>query len=138
MSDLAVLIPARNEMFLARTIAEVLAHAEGDIQVLAGLDGAWAAPPIADDPRVVLLHVSESVGQRAMTNQLCRLTSAKYVMKLDAHCALDQGFDRKLLADMRDDWTMAPMMRNLHAFDWVCPNGHRRYQGPSGPLSGMR
>jgi hypothetical protein len=23
-------------------------------------------------------------------------------------------------------------MRNLHVFDWVCKNGHRRYQGPSG------
>jgi hypothetical protein len=132
MPELAVLIPARNEMFLARTIADVLAHAETEIQVLVGLDGAWADPPIADDPRVVILHVSESIGQRAMTNQLCRLTSAKYVMKLDAHCALDQGFDRKLLADMRDDWAMAPTMRNLHAFDWVCPNRHRRYQGPSG------
>jgi hypothetical protein len=24
-------------------------------------------------------------------------------------------------------------MRNLHAFNWVCENGHTRYQGPSGP-----
>jgi hypothetical protein len=26
-----------------------------------------------------------------------------------------------------------PVMRNLHAFNWVCPDGHTRYQGPSGP-----
>src|SRR4030065_2382717 len=53
-------------------------------------------------------------------------------MKVDAHCAFDQGFDVKMIADMQDDWTMLPVMRNLHAFDWVCPDGHRRYQSPSG------
>jgi hypothetical protein len=56
-------------------------------------------------------------------------------MKVDAHCAFDKGFDVKMMADMQDDWTMAPLMRNLHAFDWVCSNGHRRYQGPSGPCT---
>ena len=59
--------------------------------------------------------------------------AGKYVMKVDAHCAFAQGFDRIMLEDMQDDITMAPLMRNLHAFDWVCPDGHRRYQGPSGP-----
>jgi hypothetical protein len=44
-----------------------------------------------------------------------------------------QGFDRIMIGDMRDDWTMVPIMRNLWAFDWVCPIGHRRYQSPSGP-----
>jgi hypothetical protein len=36
------------------------------------------------------------------------------------------------MEDMQDDWTMVPKMYNLHAFDWVCKNGHRRYQGPEG------
>jgi hypothetical protein len=54
-------------------------------------------------------------------------------MKCDAHCAFDKGFDVKMLKEMHDDWTMAPLMKNLHVFDWVCPDGHRRYQGPTGP-----
>ena len=45
---------------------------------------------------------------------------------------LIKGFDMKIMVDMKDDWTMVPIMRNLHAFDWVCPDGHRRYQSPSG------
>jgi hypothetical protein len=53
-------------------------------------------------------------------------------MKVDAHCAFDQGFDRKMIEKMEDDITMIPVMRNLHAFDWVCPDGHKRYQSPSG------
>ena len=133
MAKLSILIPARNEEFLARTIEDILSNIEGDTEILVGLDGAWANPPIKDDPRVTIVHVSESIGQRAMTNQLCKLSTAKYVLKCDAHCAFDKGFDVKMMADMQDDWTMVPVMRNLHAFDWVCPDGHRRYQSPSGP-----
>ncbi len=131
--DLSIIIPARNEMFLARTIDSILENIEGKTEVIAGLDGTWANPSIKDDPRVTILHVSESIGQRAMGNQLAALSKAKYVAKCDAHCAFDKGFDVKLMADMQDDWTMVPTMRNLWAFDWVCPDGHRRYQSPSGP-----
>ena len=130
--DLSILIPARNEMFLSKTVEDLLTNIEGDTEIIVGLDGLWADPPISDHPKVKIYHVSESIGQRAMTNELCKLSKAKYVMKVDAHCAFDKGFDVKLMADMQDDWTVCPLMRNLHAFDWVCPEGHRRYQGPSG------
>lgn len=129
---LSILIPARNEEFLSRTIQDILEKIEDETEIIVGLDGLWAEPPIADNPKVTILHVSEPLGQRAMTNQLCRLSKAKYVMKVDAHCSFDKGFDRKMIESMQDDWTMAPIMRNLHAFNWVCPDGHTRYQGPSG------
>lgn len=78
--------------------------------------------------------MNKPIGQRAATNLAARLSSAKYVMKCDAHCAFGPGFDAIMMADMQDDWTMVPKMYNLHAFDWVCGAcGHSRYQGPSGP-----
>ena len=136
MTDLAILIPARNEMFLKRTIADILEHSEADTEVIAVLDGAWAEPPIPDDERVTILYHPVSVGQRAATNnaaKLARLRGIPWVMKCDAHCSFGQGFDRILLEDIEPDVTIVPAMKNLHAFDWVCANGHRRYQGPSGP-----
>ncbi len=135
MADLSILIPARNEMFLARTIEDILKNMRGDTEIIAVLDGAWADPGVIDHERVTLVHNQESIGQRAATNQAARLSTAKYVMKCDAHCAFDEGFDVKLMNEMHDDWTMIPLMRNLHAFDWVCPDGHRRYQSPSGPCT---
>ena len=132
MTDLSILIPARNEMFLKNTIEDILAYMEGDTEIIAVLDGAWADPPIHDHPRVRLVYHPVSIGQRAATNEAARLAQGKYLLKVDAHCAFDRGFDVKLMADMQPDWTMTPIMRNLHAFDWVCPEGHRRYQGPSG------
>lgn len=118
--DLAILIPARNEMFIAHTVKRLFETMRGNTQVLVGLDGQWAYPAIEDDPRLTVVFFPESIGQRAATNQLCRLTDATYVMKLDAHCEMDEGFDVKLLADMRPNMTVLPAMRNLHAFDWVC------------------
>ncbi|HET7099033.1 MAG TPA: glycosyltransferase [Patescibacteria group bacterium] len=131
--DLSILIPSRNEMFLGKTIENLLENIEGNTEIIAVLDGAWAEPRIPDNDRVSLIYNSESIGQRAATNQACKLSHAKYVMKVDAHCSFDKGFDVKMIAEMHDDWTMVPLMKNLHAFDWVCESGHRRYQGPSGP-----
>ncbi len=135
MYDLSILIPARNEIFLRKTIEDILENKRGNTQVIAILDGYWPEPPIVDHQDVILIHNSVSVGQRAATNQGARVShpSTKYLMKVDAHCAFAPGFDTIMLEDMQDDITMVPVMRNLHAFNWVCPNGHSRYQGPSGP-----
>ena len=124
-------------MFLARTIEDILTNIEGDTEIIAILDGCWADPPIPQHERVTVIHNPESIGQRAATNQAAKLSKAKYLMKCDAHCAFDKGFDIKMMKEMHDDWTMAPLMKNLHAFDWVCPDGHRRYQGPSGPCKAL-
>lgn len=122
-------------MFLRETIDDILKHSEEDIEIIAVLDGAWADPEIPVNPKVTLIHHPKSVGQRAATNEAARIARGKYLMKVDAHCSFAQGFDRIMLADMQPDWTMIPVMKNLHAFDWVCPDGHRRYQGPSGPCT---
>lgn len=129
---LSIIIPARNEMFLKNTVEDVLSKIEGNTEVIVGLDGYWPDPPINDHPKLRILHYSEPIGQRAITNQCARLAKSKYIMKVDAHCSFDKGFDVKMMDKMEDDITMVPVMRNLHAFDWVCPDGHRRYQGPSG------
>lgn len=130
--DLSILIPARNEMFLKNTVEDILKNRRGKTEVIVGLDGQWADPGIEDHPDVKILYEPESIGQRAMTNKLCRMSGAKYIIKCDAHCAFDEGFDVKLMEKMQDDYTMVPIMRNLHAFDWKCMKcGHKRYQGPT-------
>lgn len=143
MYDLSVLIPARNEMFLAKTVETILANIRGNTEIIVFLDGNWTNPPIQvdDDPRVTIVYSPVSIGQRAGTNQACRLSQAKYVMKIDAHSSVDEGFDVKMIEAMQqagDDVTMVPMMYNLHAFDWVCAGdsegkrcAHRIYQGPT-------
>jgi glycosyltransferase involved in cell wall biosynthesis len=130
MPDLSVLIPARNEQFLRRTIEDVLMNARADTEIIAVLDGAWAEPPIEDHPRVTIIYHPSPIGQRAAVNEAARLSRAKYIMKLDAHCSVDEGFDVKLMTDCDHDWTVIPRMFNLHVFDWLCQScGSRIYQG---------
>lgn len=130
--SLTITIPARNEEFLSETVSDIIKHKQGDTKIIVVLDGEWPIKPIKDHEDVIIVHHSKSIGQRAATNEAVSMCRSKYVMKVDAHCAFDEGFDVKMVTEMQDNWTMAPLMRNLHAFDWVCPDGHRRYQSPSG------
>lgn len=129
--DLSVIIPARNEEWLVDTVEDLLANMRGDSEVIVILDGYWPNRGIKDDPRVKIIHHTESIGQRAATNEGARLSNAKYVMKIDAHCGVDEGFDVKMIGEMRPDWTMIPRMYNFHVFDWKCMKcGTQWYMGP--------
>ncbi len=126
MADLGILVPARQEEFLQRTIDDVFEHIQGDTEVLVALDN-WDDPPDITVTKGQIIRTSK--GQRGATNELAKLSTAKYVMKLDAHCSMAPGFDVKLMEDMEDDVTIVPAIGNLHAYDWVCENGHRHFQG---------
>lgn len=133
--DLSILIPARNEVFISNTVKDILKNKRGRTQIIVGMDGEWSpGDGVPDHQDVIIVKSPESWGQRGMTNQLARLSDAKYVAKCDAHCVFDEGFDVKLMKAMEghDDWTIVPTMCNLHAFDWVCGKcGERTYQGPT-------
>jgi len=126
MRDLSVLIPAHNEQFLQCTINDILQHREGDTEILVALDN-WSNPPrITNHPRVRV--VTTNRGQRGATNILAGYSNAKYLMKLDAHCSLSQGFDVTMMEDMSEDTTLVPALANLHVYDWVCSQGHKYFQ----------
>lgn len=130
--ELSIIIPARNEEFLARTIEDILNNIEANTEIIAVLDGQWANPPILQNDRVNVIYLGKSLGQRGATNIGAKLSKSKYVMKVDAHCSFDKGFDRKMIEIMQDDWTVVPTMRNLWAFDWKCYHcGWKKYQGPT-------
>jgi glycosyltransferase involved in cell wall biosynthesis len=135
MKDLSILIPARCEMLLVKTIQDILEHIEADTEIIAVLDGEWSEPAIPQHERVNVIYVPEAVGQRAATNLSAKLAKGKYVMKVDAHCSFDQGFDRKMIEAFKEDnVTMIPVMRNLHAYDWKCYScGKKWYQANKPP-----
>ena len=135
MADLSVLIPARNEEWLAHTIRDVLEHTKADTEVIVVLDGAWPEPGLEKHPRVQVIHHAEPIGQRAATNLAARVSNAKYICKLDAHCSVADGFDVALIeaaTELGPDVTQIPAQKNLHVYDVVCDNpdcNWRQYQG---------
>ena len=121
MADLSILIPSRCEMFLLNTIQDALKQSRADTEIIAVLDGEWAHPSVSQHPRVNIFHTGKAVGMRAATHYAARIASGRYLMKVDAHCGFDEGFDQKMLAfhaRVGDDVTSVPIMRNLWAFDW--------------------
>lgn len=136
--DLSILIPARQEEWLSETLEDLLKNIRGNTEIIVVLDGETFPKELPEDDRLTTIKHHKSRGQRASTNDAARVARGTYLMKTDAHTAWSEGFDVKLLEgfkELGDDITQVPIMRNLHVFDWVCPNGHRRYQSPSGPCT---
>lgn len=131
---LSVLIPSRNEEFLVNTIKDLLKNKTKDTEIIVGLDGALSIPSIPDHQDIKVLYFPESIGQRKMTKQLCKLSKACYIAKTDAHCVFDKHFDKKMFEAFEkagDNSVIIPVMRNLWMFDWKCFDcGWKKYQGP--------
>ena len=64
---LSVIVPSRNEEFLRETVADILKNKRGETEVIVGLDGVWANPPITVTEDVKVLYYPVSIGQRAIT-----------------------------------------------------------------------
>lgn len=118
-NKVSVIIPARNEIYLEKTVRNILENAEGDIEVLIALDG-WVPNPqiVIGDERVVFYHFKDAIGHLAATNELAKVAKGKFIMKLDAHCAVGKGFDVILARDCEYDMTMIPRMYNLDVETW--------------------
>ena len=114
----SVIIPAKNEVFLQQTIDDLLAKARGDIEVIAVLDGYWPTPQLRDDDRLVILHRGKSQGMRAGINSAAAVARGEYLMKCDAHCMFDEGFDIKLVKDYQEGWIVIPRRYRLDAENW--------------------
>lgn len=133
--ELSVLIPARHELWLKRTVKDVLDHAKADTEIIIVADGEWPLEQLEQHPRVQIIHYPIAIGQRAAVNQAARVSTATYVMKLDAHCAVADGFDVELIRTAETlgrDVTQIPAQYNLYVFDWVCQAcGARRDNCPT-------
>jgi len=126
--ETSVIIAARCEELLSNTVEDVIENSSDVTEVIVIADGY--EPTVAEHPRVRVVKLDKAIGQRAAVNLGARLSNAKYMMKLDAHCAVDKDFDTKLMADCEPDWTVVPRMKNLHAYDWKCYKcGKKQYQG---------
>ena len=133
--DLSVIISSRNEEFLKRTVEDVLVKKKLNTEVIVVLDGEWSDPPLEDHKDLTIIYHYESIGQRKAINEAVKLSSARYIMKLDAHCIVAEGFDEVLCRygdKLGENVTQIPRMYNLHAFNWKCKKcGNVWYQGPT-------
>jgi hypothetical protein len=120
-SLLTLIIPSRNELFLRQTILDVLAKARGDIRVYAVLDGY--DPPAAEivsDERLTYVRLPSVsyLQKRQAINLVESQTSGTYIMALDAHCMVAEGFDVALTTDYEPHSVVIPRRHRLDAENW--------------------
>lgn len=119
----SVIIPSRNgQPYLQKTVDDLLAKAEGDLEIIVVLDGMWAVPPINNHPKVRIIHhgmVHDNLGMRESINKGVFLSKGEYIMKVDEHTMVDQGFDRKLKEGCADDWVVIPRRKRLLPDNWT-------------------
>jgi len=117
MGKVSIIIPARNEIFLQKTIDDLLEKG-GDVEVIAVLDGYWPEPPLKEDKRLIVLHRGHSMGMRAAINYGAEIASGEWLMKCDAHCMFAEGFDEMLKRETAEDWLAVPRRYSLDAELW--------------------
>ena len=52
----SVVIPARNEQYLQKTVDDVFAKSRGDIEVIVVLENYWPIPSLKDHPKQTIIH----------------------------------------------------------------------------------
>lgn len=117
---LSVIIPHRVPDYLNKTIYDLLQKAKGEIEIIVVCDGVWPAEIIEDD-RVIYIHhgtVHDSPGMRESINKGVSIASGDYLMKIDEHCMVSEGFDVQLISDAQDDWLQVPRRYRLDPDKW--------------------
>lgn len=114
MGTVSVIIPSRSERFLDATIADIQKKFKGPFEIIVTLDGEWAKPL----KRVRYIYNERAKGMRTAINQAVAIAQGKYIMKLDAHCMIDEGIDEKLKAYHHDNWVQAPRRKRFDPKSW--------------------
>lgn len=96
---ISIIIPSVQDPDLERTIADIQAKAQGEIEIIVEID----------EPRK---------GMRARINEGVAKSKGDYILKCDSHCVFDEGFDVKLLANIQDNWVVIPRRYKLDTDKW--------------------
>jgi len=121
MPLVSIVIPTRNEQFLRQTTEDLLAKSRGDIEIIICMDGydpEKDEKSVVDDRRVQYIEKPEAEGMRSGINSCVFEANGDYILKIDGHCLLDDGYDIKLVKDSQPDWVVIPRRKRLDAENW--------------------
>ena len=106
---LSIIIPSRKDKYLQKTIDDIRKNAKGDIEIIAILDGYQDKINGA-----TVIQNGNKRGLRDAVNSAVAISHGSHILKCDAHCMFDEGFDIKLLADIEDGWVVIPRKYKLY------------------------
>ena len=93
---ISIIIAAKKEQYLDKTVEDLRNKARGEIEIIV----------VKDKP------------MRTAINEGVARATGKYILKTDAHCMFDEGFDVKLIAVHQPNWVQIPRRKRLDAEKW--------------------
>ena len=118
MVILSVIIPGRHEPFMQKTIDSLFAASElgSALDVIAVLDGPWMEEPVGDS-RLKIIRIPPK-GMRGAINAGLETATGHFIMKVDAHCAFAQGFDRIMVNKGEEQKLLIPRRWAIDELAW--------------------
>lgn len=114
---LSIIIPSSGDIYLQKTINDVLAKAKGEIEVIVILDGN-KDKDLKKDSRVKEIYLEKVIGMRGAINAGIKASTGDWIMKLDSHCIIGQDFDKIMIENCQEDWLMIPSRYVLDEIEW--------------------
>jgi len=118
MNKVSIIIPSRNERYLTKTVEGIFTKASGNIEIIIVLDGPTSYRLPRKRKNLILIQKSESEGLRKAINDAVAKATGKYLLKTDAHCLFNKGFDKILKKDCKDNWVVIPRYYPLDVIHW--------------------
>lgn len=125
MAQLSVIIPTVNDPALISTVYEVLEKSSTRPEIIVMADGVDVA---IDIPNVRVVRNEKRLGLRGNVNKGMSLASGEWLVKLDDHCMLSDGWDGVLLSAIEKDWIVVPRRYQLDPVRWCI------YEKDSAPI----
>jgi len=110
----SIIIPSRNEIYLNETILDIQKNARGKIEVIVIVEEGKIVPVKG----VKYIYNEKPKGMRTAINQGVAAATGDFIMKTDAHCMFDEGFDVKLSSVHQDNWVQTPRRKRFDAASW--------------------
>ncbi len=115
---ISVIIPSYKDPLLQKTINSLIENAEGEIEIIAVLDGYWPAVQLEDHPCLRIIHHGKSKGMREAINAAVKIARGEYIMRTDEHCMFGPSYDRILTERLEDNWIVYPTRYALDTEKW--------------------
>ena len=117
---LSIIIPGYKDPYLHKTIDSLLENAEGEIEIIAVLDGYWTE--VKDDDRVKVVHLGKNRGMREAINAGVAIAKGEFLMRTDCHSCFGKGYDVILTKDCKPNWIVTPRRYFLDPVKWEVMN----------------
>lgn len=115
----SVVIPSYKDPYLENTINSLLENAEGEVEVIAVLDGYWPEKDtIVSDPHVRYVHLGKNRGMREAINAGVSVARGDMLMRADEHCMFAPGYDKELYNSCKPNWIMTAVRHFLDPEKW--------------------